>query len=333
MSTELQPAQENAEGTPTGRLERIKSRFEWALEKRWPIALFQVLNGVYLFFLGRAYAEKADPAYIIMAAIIYVIIFAFGQYLLVETPKQIKERADRVAQQARAFLTKQMDIFSTAEKFLISRLRKMIEVLSTLQNAEPGAIRRVTTQNLSKQDLLNAALRDLCNSQTAIAAKTLQVPLQEALFRATFMEVQGTGSDEKLVYTAWHTWEDLPPQSLKKGITFRKGQGCAGIAWDRNKVVIEDAFKPGHEWQNNYEGQNQRYKSMISVPVRKGYGDADSIAGVITVDTQLPGYFGKKDDQQEEAKISAMIQPYGTYIAFVCVLDGAAAKFKETVEH
>lgn len=51
-----------------------------------------------------------------MAAIVYVIIFGVGQYLAVDTPKQIKERADRVAQQARAFLTRQMDIFSTAEK-------------------------------------------------------------------------------------------------------------------------------------------------------------------------------------------------------------------------
>ena len=69
MSTELQPVQETIGPTPTDRLAFIKRRFEWALEKRWPIAAVQILNVVYLFFLGRAYGEKADPAYIIMAAI------------------------------------------------------------------------------------------------------------------------------------------------------------------------------------------------------------------------------------------------------------------------
>jgi len=182
----------------------------------------------------------------------------------------------------------------------------------------------------SKEDMINSALHDLCTSLTAIAAKKLQVALQEAQFRATFVEVRGEDHTARLEFVGWHTWEDAPPRSMQMRKVFRLGEGCAGLAWHRNRAVIEDEFKDGHEWRDNYEGQNKKYKSMISVPVRSGYSDTgEQVIGVVTVDTQLAGYFGKKGDQQAEDRASAMIAPYGTYIAFVCALDGSVAKMKE----
>ena len=116
---------------------------------------------------------------------------------------------------------------------------------------------------------------------------------------------------------------------MRQGTTFIKGEGCAGKAWQRGGTVIERAFQDGHEWKDNYPGQAKKYKSMISVPVRRGCGlDADTIIGVITVDTQIPAYFGEKDDHDKEDEASAMMMPYGTYIAFVCALEKGLASIK-----
>jgi hypothetical protein len=331
------PAPENvrnalADAANDGRWAPAKRALEWALEKRWPVLLFQTLNGTCLFFLGKAYAQGVDAAVLFVGGAAFVLVFGFGQYLLVETPKQIKDRLARAAADSVAAITMQMDTFFTSENFLLSRMRKMIEVLAALQADQPNVLQMIARQSLVKEDLLNAALRDLCGNLTAIAAKTLQVPLQKAQFRATFMEVQGEGSEEKLVYVGWHTWDGSISRSMKEGVTMRRGEKCAGLAWQRGRVVIEKEFKDGHEWQNNYSGQNLKYKSMISAPVRRGYSyDPENIVGVITVDTQLDGYFGEKDDEQQEKRWGAMAQPYGTYIAFVCALEITVGRVREAL--
>jgi len=105
--------------------------------------------------------------------------------------------------------------------------------------------------------------------------------------------------------------------------TYRKGEGCAGAAWEKSRSVIED-FKDRHEWKENYPHQSANYTSMICVPVIMGYGtDPSTVIGVITVDTHVDLYFGKKDDRTQEDKVARLIGPYGTYIAFITAVDGA----------
>ena len=211
-----------------------------------------------------------------------------------------------------------METYAAAENFLASRLR-------LFQTAtDPALIPGLIGLNIRKVPMINDALTKLCESLSAIAGKSLQIPLPQAWFRASYMEVQGAGDDEKLVYVGWHTLDGSPPRSMSLNKTYRKGDRCAGIAWKRDRPVIEDAFDDGHEWQDNYEGQGKNYKSMISVPVRKGHGnDMGTVIGVITVDTQIDRYFGKKNDRAQEDRIASMIQPYGTYIAFVSEMEQA----------
>src|SRR5438445_2980414 len=99
MQSELRREREHLDSASGGRLAWIKRRFEWAMENRWPIATFHIMNVVYLFFLGKAYGQNTDAAIVIMMAVLYMLVFGFGQYLLVETPKQIRERVERAAKQ------------------------------------------------------------------------------------------------------------------------------------------------------------------------------------------------------------------------------------------
>jgi hypothetical protein len=143
----------------------------------------------------------------------------------------------------------------------------------------------------------------------------------ETGFRATYMEVVGPADNEKLVYFGWHTHDGNKPKSMSRGDFFRKGEGDAGRAWKEGRAVIED-FKEKRHWKQNYENQSSNYKSMVCVPVVKGFGnDMSEVIGVITVDCLVPGFFGTTDDRPAEDHAASVISPYGTYIAFVSALD------------
>jgi hypothetical protein len=298
------------------------NRLRGLVERKWPVALFRLLNAIVLLALGTM-LEHSSVATAVVAILSYAVTFGVIEYGLAETSKDIERRVKEAAQQQNQRLSMDLETYAAAELFLSARLRRNTEVVSILQSGDPELI-RIATQSSGKLPSINGTLRDLCETLSAICSKNLMIPRPEAWFRATYMEVQGPPNDEKLVYIGWHTLDGSPPRSMSLGVTYRKGEGCAGLAWERNRPVIEDDFRDRHEWKENYPKQGTYYKSMICAPVLKGYGsDMGSVIGVITVDTHLDRYFGRKDDRAQEDKGASMIRPYGTYIAFISAVDSA----------
>jgi hypothetical protein len=212
---------------------------------------------------------------------------------------------------------------------------------------------------INKETFIDDTLRDLCEALTAAASRTAGLARTAFWFKATYMEVkvcrligkndegkelwepvnsddlQGdefeSGEDEeakqrRLVYVGWHTINRQPPESMSRGITFAKGEGTAGEAWEGRKPEIQDKFENTptgkRGWVNNYHGQGKKYKSMICVPVFKGTRNlAGEVIGVITIDTRVDKFFGEKGDHENEDKYSGMVLPYATYIAFITSLN------------
>ena len=137
------------------------------------------------------------------------------------------------------------------------------------------------------------------------------------------------------VYTNWYTPGNNEPRSKSEGKMFSKGEGVAGLAWKRQRVVIEDKFENGIEWKDNYEDQGKLYASMACVPVLTSLlkeGSRDRVLGIITIDTNIEGFFGKKNDKDMEDRISKWITPYGSYIAFVIITVEILKRLKELKE-
>jgi hypothetical protein len=316
-SNERRPATERAARWP-GILRKLQS----LVDARWPVALFRIVNVLLLVTLG-VMVEHAALATVIVLFIFYGVAFGLAEYVLSETSEDIERRVSEIAKQQNLYLVTEMETYAAAEAFLTDRLRRNTGAVSVLQRGDPELI-PAATQSIAKLPAINETLRDLCESLSAICSKNRLIPRPEAWFRATYMELQGPPEDQKLVYIGWHTLDGTPPRSMSLGVTFRKGEGCAGLAWERNRPVIEDDFRDRHEWKENYPKQGTNYKSMICVPVLKGHGsNMGEVIGVITVDTHIDHYFGTKDDRAQEDKISSMIRPYGTYVSFISVVDDA----------
>lgn len=306
-------------------------RLQTLVDTRWPVALFRVANALVLVTLG-VMIEHAAIATVVAFFICYAVAFGGAEYALAETSKDIERRLSDSAEQKNTFLATELETYAAAESFLTDRLRRNTGAVSILQRGDPELI-PAATQSIAKLPAINETLRDLCESLGAICSKNRMISRPEAWFRATYMEVQGPPGDQTLAYIGWHTLDGTQPRSMSMNIVYRKGEGCAGLAWERNRPVIEDDFKDRHEWKENYAKQGTNYKSMVCVPVLKGYGsDMGEVIGVITVDSHVDHYFGTKDDRAQEDRISRMIRPYGTYISFISAVDSAVRVLRSTLE-
>lgn len=290
---------------------------------RWPIAAYRIMNAFILVAIGGMF-EHASHSTLAAVSAIYLVVTVFFEYGLSETSKDIERRANKETEDQNRRLAAEFDTYAVAENFLTLRLRRNTGAVAVLRSGDPEAI-QYGTSSIAKKTAINETLRDLCESLSASCSKYKMIPRTEAWFRATYMEVQGSQGDERLVYFGWHTRDDNPPRSMSLGTKYQKGEGCAGAAWEKSRPVIED-FKDRHEWKENYPHQSANYTSMICVPVTRGYGpDPSTVIGVITVDTHVDLYFGDKDDRTQEEKVASLIRPYATYIAFITVVDGAVS--------
>jgi hypothetical protein len=296
-------------------------RLETLIEMRWPVAAYRIINAVALVALG-AMIEHAAHSTVAVVFIVYFLVTVVIEFGLSETSKDIERRVSELADERNRRLATDLETYAAAENFLTTRLRRNTGAVSVLRSGDRELI-SVATGSIAKLPAINDTLRDLCESLSAVCSKNRGIPRPDAWFRATYMEVSGPTEDQRLEYFGWHTLDGSPPKSMTLGITYRKGEGCAGAAWEKSRPVIED-FKDRHEWKENYPHQSSNYTSMICVPVVRGYGNnMGEVIGVITVDTHVDLYFGNKDDRTEEDKIARSIRPYGTYIAFISAVDGA----------
>ena len=72
---------------------------------------------------------------------------------------------------------------------------------------------------------------------------------------------------------------------------------------------------------------------MVCVPVitSSTSGTDEHVIGIITVDTNIDKYFGKKNDRRDEECAGNRIRPYSDYVAFVYSLVEFSSKIREIV--
>lgn len=301
-------------------------RLHTLVEMRWPIAAYRVISACVFVALGAMIEHAALPT-VLVTFFSYFLLSFLVEYGLAETTKEIEQRVNELADEKSRRLITDLETFGDAEKFLTERLRRNTGAVSVLRSGDRAMI-AVATGSITKQPAINETLRDLCESLSAVCSKERMISRHEAWFRATYMEVQG----DKLKYFGWHTLDGSPPKSMSENIEYRKGEGDAGEAWETGRPFIED-FKDRIHWKENYSHQSSNYKSMICVPVVKGFGkEMSEVIGVITVDTQVELYFGRTGDRAQEEKVARLIRPYGTYIAFISAVDGAVTDLVARLE-
>lgn len=313
------------------------------VERGWPVIVGRALNGLILILIGVYFQQDGFAVPVVISALIYLVVFGFMELSVYETTEEIRQEARLVAEQKAAAEIAEvreklrqtevsMETFFSAQNFLAWRIAKTGEVITSLIGLDHQHLTVVAGQSLKKLSILNEILEDLCKSLAAIAAKSHRLQLPDAWFRATYMEVRNVDGQERLEYIGWHTQDGNPPRSMSEGKTFSKGTGCAGLAWERKRPVVEDEFKDGHNWRNNYEGQGKNYKSMICVPVMRGSRDfAAEVIGIITVDTYIDRYFGRKDDRGDEERAGVIVRPYASYIAFLTAIDNAVTLVRDSL--
>jgi len=240
-------------------------------------------------------------------------------------------------------LSSNYTLFYKTTEFLYAQLDRTVrtfnEVIAKLSSNKDVEIDIDLIMKPSR--IIDLTLKQICDNLTNIASIKYGILSPEIMFRSTFMmkkrvEIRGN-KEERLVYTNWCTPGNNEPRSKSEGKIFKKGEGVAGLAWKRQRVVIEDKFEKGknREWKDNYPGQGKLYASMACIPVITSLIEKESredVQGVIKINTNIKGFFGKKNDKDMEDRISKWITPYGSYIAFVIITVEILKRLKELKE-
>lgn len=309
---------------------------------RWFTPAFRVFEGVTLAVLGALLPN--NPALVGSFLAIMFVFFLFMEVLLYQTEEDIRVSAsadarEQAQQQIQAIedshrveLTKyrerlrhlrfRSEHYESASVFLVSMLQEFLNRSNII--AVVGADRHPNPTPFYNRGDIRRALHQMCKGfqdYVRIDRWGQELPSESIFFRATFMEV--VGEPPKLVYRDWYTPDGREPRSVSAGKTFELGKGVAGKAWERKRPVIEDFVTRGGdpedaEFTENYPGQRSQYKSMVCVPVVVTLEDAgEHVLGVITVDTNIDGFFGEKGNRDDEQRDGSWIRPYADFIAFV----------------
>lgn len=241
---------------------------------------------------------------------------------------QSERAASVVANNAvRARLESSLNIANAGVAFLVSTYRQTTRAIASQKRSTDSGT--LLVRDIKKFQIIVDALRNMCHAVKESASLERNVPISDVIVKATFMEIVTAASGhQQLEYRAWCTPSDAPPRSASEQKTFEKREGCAGLAWHRQRPVIEHEFT-GEEWTDNYKDQGDIYRtqnmSMISVPVVRL--DDHTVLGVITVDINLKEFFGQKNQKDAEERAGRWFLPYTTYISFIY----AAEQFASTV--
>lgn len=313
---------------------RATRAIEWMVEKRLPAAVLRAVLTAAGVVLGALITNIPSLA-AMFAVLIYVTVFLVVEHLFADTSARMRKRVEREVTDGhnaalRAIECKLLDVSTELELYwgaqqkISFRIGKTAETIAAIVKMSAEGVSRERSTLVKKDAIIDEALGDLCEVLESTTSKRRGILRPESWFRATYMEVRDFHGTERLAFIAYHTPDGAPPTSMSKGITCLRGEGDAGIAWDTRRPVIEDNFQNGHGWRDFYPGQGRKYKSMICVPVWRGSRDmAADVIGVITIDTRIPGFFGKKDDQEDEDRFAGIVRPYSSYIAVISALTDA----------
>ena len=219
-----------------------------------------------------------------------------------------------------------------AIKFLTSRLQKTSSTLSALLSHDKTIVAYFLQRGIRKNQIISEVLGDLCDTLRRGLTLEQMYGVKEIMFRATYMEVGQRNAKAVLEYVAWATPDGHPPQSQTLGKVFELGDGIAGRAWELKSPVIVDDFATDPDWRDNYEGQRQRYQSMICVPTLSGApGQRQDVLGVITIDTNVVRYFGERDNRLDQERFGGLVRPFAEYVVFITMLDRIVWQYKEII--
>lgn len=325
---------EELEKRSHGHSVNIRNNLRKILQKGWIVALFRIIFSANALALGAFIAKYGLNEYSLTWLFVSIVFFGTFEFFFHKTIEYVREETrestlasvQRIVIEDKKMLDNiefQMSLFSTTSNFISSQLQRSIRTINEILKARKKGLGPNKELIMKKDRIIADTLKQMCHNFTTITSFKYRMPMCEVMFRATYMIIiMHKKDEEKLVYYAWHTPGGHPPKSRSEGIEYKKGEGVAGLAWKRERVVIEDKFKVDKEWRENYEGQGKLYKSMACIPVFDcTLNGNDNVIGVITIDTNVKAFFRKKDDKEMEERIANWIRPYGDNISFVTVMD------------
>lgn len=308
-------------------------RLTQIIEKNWIVALFRIIFSANALALGAFIALNGLNGYSLAWLFASLLFFGLFEFLFHKTIEYVKEETKNatiesiqktINEEKELLLDYEfnMALFSMTSNFMSLQLQRTIRTINELLKTSETDLHQNKELIMMKDRIIADTLKQMCVSFITIAGQKYHIPMPDVMFRATYMIVKKDGNDEKLVYYAWYTPGGHPPRSKSEGTKYKKGEGDAGLAWERERVVIEDKFKADKEWRENYQGQGRLYKSMACIPVFDcTINGNDNVIGVITIDTNIKGFFGSKDGKDMEERIANWIRPYGDNISFVTIMD------------
>lgn len=311
----------------------LSDKVIYIIERGWVIPVYRVIYSLLSGLIGVYIALNGFNAWAAIFIVFYLIIFGVVEFLLGKSIDSIKENTRQVTlssakttfqkyEEEQKELEFKLSLFYKISLFLSGQLQRTIRTLNHLLSAASSGRMPQAEWVVKKKRIVENTLERMCTSFISTASKRSNLPEVDVMFRSTCMVLErGQNGHEYLVYYAWHTPGGHQPRSASLNICYRKGEGVAGISWQRERVVIEDAFKHGDEWKDNYDFQGELYGSMACIPVFTCTIDGkDNVIGIITIDTNIKGFFGHKNDKIMEDKISNWVRPYADYIAFTMVM-------------
>lgn len=307
----------------------MKTFIKRAIDEGWLQPIAHIASSVIVAICGWMLSKSdgiVSVAVLLLA--LYVVIMSVFEIAMAKTRSEVIEEArDAANAETQEQLDEingklsntgfDLDISSQSIGFLVRRNQKNALRLYGIRDCE--SIDQVFNRlvNFDRKTEITRSLRSLCHTLLSSSATRGLGTRASIMFRSTYMELTTTEDNHKVLsFFAFFTPDSHVPRSMQEQVTYEKRQGCAGLSWDRQRPVIEDSFADGKEWVNNYAGQGTLYKSMVCVPV--SFSDGDSIGevkGIITVDTNLEGFFGKKDNRTDEERVARWIRPFSDYIS------------------
>jgi hypothetical protein len=320
----------------------VGDKIIYLIDKGWVIPIYRVIYSICIGLLGIYIGIKGFDLLAGLLIIIFLLIFSVIEFLLGKSSDSIKEKTRlETMESVNVTLTAlendqnelefKMALSSKTSSFLSGQIQRTIRTLNHLLSAAAKGELPQSEWVIKKKRIVENTLERMCLNFISITSKKFRKTEADVMFRSTYMTVDKLATGEEVLnYYAWFTPGGHQPRSASLGIFYRKGEGVAGIAWQRERVVIEDVFKNFTEWRDNYPGQGELYGSMTCIPVFTcTIHGKDDVIGIITIDTNLKGFFGHKDDKVMEDKISNWVRPYADYIAFTSIMAEIIKEFTE----
>lgn len=266
-----------------------------------------IIGGIIGLMLSFLYDKENphDPNLLIALIIFSVIILIFTKLWVFHLRKK------NTSQKAKVFRDER-DYYYNGRNFLIENLLILNENIVTQPNIVSSDI------HLKKEEdfvtFINKTLNDLCDMYSSIVDGQKGLTKAQQAFTSSYSIVKG----EQLIYKGFRTLDGSPPKSMTIGKTYKIGEGLAGLAWQSQLPTVEDNFSDSYGFKPNYEGQEKKYQSMISIPVFSNQIKANySIIGVVTICSYIDDFFGHKVEQNTAREHNEKMKPFIKYLGFI----------------